>query len=138
MPKQLAEANAEHGVRSVHRYRFTRTARLLKTDDFSSVFSLRASVGNDYFQLLGKPNHSAAARLGLVVGKKTDKRAVGRNYIKRTIRETFRLNATQLAGLDIVVRSRKAFNRQEGAAARAALLSLFKKIRSCRALSSHL
>ncbi|MBM5574566.1 MULTISPECIES: ribonuclease P protein component [Deefgea] len=123
-------------MQSEKRYRFARDARLLKTDDFSSVFSLRASVSNDYFQVLGKPNLSQHARLGLVVGKKTDKRAVGRNYIKRTVRELFRQNTELLLGLDVVVRSRKPFARQDGAAARAALLSLFKRIKQCRALSS--
>lgn len=124
-------------MQSAPRYRFARDARLLKTDDFSSVFSLRASVSNDYFQVLGKPNQSQHARLGLVVGKKTDKRAVGRNYIKRTVRELFRQNTEYLLGLDVVVRSRKPFERQDGAAARLALLGLFKRLKQCRALSSH-
>ncbi len=107
--------------------------RLLKTDDFSSVFSLRRSTGDAFFQLLVAPNGLPHARLGLVVGKKTDKRAVARNYIKRLTRETFRQNATQLAGLDVVVRARRTFGRNESVAARAALHGLFDRAQRWRA-----
>ncbi|KPC50199.1 ribonuclease P protein component [Amantichitinum ursilacus] len=110
-------------------FRFTRMQRILKTDEFSSVFSLRNTVSNLHFQVLVRPNTGVSARLGLVVGKKTDKRAVARNYMKRTIRETFRLHAHTLHGLDLVVRTRQGFNRREGAAARAELLELFARIR---------
>ncbi|TJZ70096.1 ribonuclease P protein component [Chitiniphilus eburneus] len=103
--------------------------RLLKTDEYSSVFNLRCSVGNDFFQVLGRPNGMDGARLGVVVGRRTDRRAVGRNYIKRTVRELFRHEAVQLAGIDLVVRPRRAFGRAEGAAARAALAQLFRRIR---------
>lgn len=106
--------------------------RLLKTDEFSSVFSLRRSVGDAFFQVLVAPNGLPHARLGLVVGRKTDKRAVARNYIKRLTRETFRLNIDQLAGLDIVVRSRRTFGRRESVEARAALLSLFARAQRWR------
>lgn len=118
-------------------YRFLRSMRLLKTDDFSSVFSLRLSVSNEWFQLLGRRNGAAGARIGLVVGKKTAKQAVARNYMKRTIRETFRLHHEPLAGLDVVVRVRQRFGRNEGAQARAALLQLFERLpKKCRASSS--
>lgn len=106
---------------------------MLKTDDFSSVFSLRCTVTGVFFQLLGRPRDGAPARLGVVVGRKADKRAVARNYIKRTVRETFRLEAEGLAGLDIVVRARKSFSREQGAAARAELLALLVRLqRKCR------
>ncbi|MDR3410972.1 MAG: ribonuclease P protein component [Formivibrio sp.] len=106
--------------------------RLLKTDDFSSVFSLRRSIGDAFFQLLVAPNGLPYARLGLVVGRKADKRAVARNYIKRLTRETFRQNATCLAGLDVVIRARRTFDRKESVAARAALLGLFDRAQKWR------
>jgi ribonuclease P protein component len=107
---------------------------LLKTDDFSSVFSLRCAVTGTYFQLFGRATDGAPARLGVVVGRKTDKRAVARNYIKRTVRETFRLEAENLAGLDVVVRARKSFSRAQGEVVRAELLALFARLRrKCRA-----
>ncbi|UXY15434.1 ribonuclease P protein component [Chitiniphilus purpureus] len=103
--------------------------RLLKTDDFSSVFNLRLSVGNDYFQVLGRPNALPCARLGVVVGRRVDRRAVARNYIKRTVRELFRCHGAHLYGIDLVVRPRRSFGPRDGAAARAALLALFQRIR---------
>ncbi len=106
--------------------------RLLKTDDFSSVFSLRRTVGDAFFQVLVAPNGLPHARLGLVVGKKTDKRAVRRNYIKRLVRESFRLNADQLSGLDLVVRSRRSFWRDESLAARTSLAGLFRRVQKWR------
>ncbi|BCL76797.1 ribonuclease P protein component [Jeongeupia sp. HS-3] len=112
------------------RYGFPRVLRLLKTDDYSSVFSLRSSSSNEFFQVLARPNGLPHGRIGLVVGKKTHKRAVVRNYIRRSAREVFRLNAAEFSGLDLVVRSRRAFDRKEGEAARRALLSLFRKQRA--------
>jgi ribonuclease P protein component len=44
------------------------------------------------------------SRLGITVSKKVDKRSVGRNYIKRCIREVFRVNSPNFAEIvDIVV-----------------------------------
>jgi ribonuclease P protein component len=111
------------------KYAFPRERRLLKTDDFSSVFSLRCAVTGTFFQLFGRAQAGAPARLGVVVGRKADKRAVARNYIKRTVRETFRVEAESLAGLDVIVRARKSFSRAEGAAARAELLALLARLR---------
>ena len=43
-----------------------------------------------FFKVLGRPNSSACSRLGMAVSRQIDKRAVGRNRIKRVIRESFR------------------------------------------------
>lgn len=123
----------EINLLSATRYRFPRSQRLLKADEFSSVFSLRRSSGDQFFQMLVAPNGLPHARLGLVVGKKTNKRAVARNYIKRLVRDTFRLNAIELTGLDVVIRSRRSFGRDESLAARTALLGLFGRAQRWRA-----
>lgn len=116
--------------------RFDRSARLLKPSEFSAVFSLKRYRSNTYFQVLGLPNGASHGRLGVVVSKKVDKRAVGRNRIKRLVRETFRLNAQSLGGCDYVVRARRALSRSDCAEARRALLSLFPKLRqACLAQS---
>ena len=115
------------------RYRFSRAMRLLKADDFSSVFSLRRSRGDAWFQVLTAPNGLSHARLGLVVGKKVDRRAVGRNAIKRLVRELFRASSDGLAGLDIVVRARRPVSRSERQEARAALQALLLRSGKCRA-----
>ena len=107
--------------------------KLLKTDEFSSVFRLRQMRTNAWFQVYVSPNTLGHARLGLVVGKKTAKRAVRRNYIKRLVRESFRLQADSLGGLDLVVRSRRSFWRNESLAARASLAGLFLRVQKWRA-----
>lgn len=97
-------------------YRFGKQYRLLKTDEFSSVFALRRQKSRDWLQILRAPNALAHARLGLVVGKKAAKRANRRNYMKRCIREWFRLNRHRLPAEDIVVRVRSPFGRTQRAA----------------------
>lgn len=97
-------------------YRFGKQYRLLKTDEFSSVFALRRQKSRDWLHILRAPNALPHARLGLVVSKKTAKRAHERNYMKRCIREWFRLNRHRLGSEDIVVRVRAPFGRSQQAA----------------------
>lgn len=107
--------------------------RLLKTDDFSSVFHLRNVRSNPFFQVYAAPNQLGHARLGLVVGKKVAKQAVRRNYIKRSVREWFRLNQATLPACDFVVRARQRFGREQRNEAVIALSALFAKLARCRA-----
>lgn len=116
--------------------RFSRLDRLIKTDEFSSVFNLRYQAGNELFQIWVKPNSLSRGRLGLVVSKRVDKRAVGRNRIKRQVREWFRLNPEVTYGLDWVVRAKKRLGREDGMLARAALERLAKRLQQCRNSSS--
>ena len=91
---------------------FSKTERLLKTDEFSSVFALRRSRHGRYVQvLLGEAQ--AHPRLGLVVAKKVAKRAHERNYMKRVSREWFRLHKQQLPAQDIVVRAKMKFEQED-------------------------
>jgi ribonuclease P protein component len=53
--------------------------------------------------VLARENEREFARLGLAVGKKRIRNAVGRNRIKRLARESFRHHGEVLAGLDVVV-----------------------------------
>ncbi len=95
------------------KFRLPKQAKLLKTDDFSSVFNLRKRIANTYLVIRFKPNNLNRPRLGLVVGKKTAKLAVHRNYMKRVLREFFRLNQHQLPSLDLVVQAQKKFQKTE-------------------------
>ncbi len=56
--------------------------------------------------MLARDNGLPHARLGLAVGKKHVRKAVGRNRIKRLVRESFRIHAASLGGFDLVVLSR--------------------------------
>jgi ribonuclease P protein component len=90
---------------------FPKAARLLKTDEFSSVFRLRPWRRSPHFVLYGKPT-GHEARLGLVIGKKQAPRAVTRNLIKRLARDAFRLRREQLNGYDILVRLHAKIDRK--------------------------
>lgn len=77
--------------------RFERQSRLLKPSDFKRVFQQPFRSSDHYFRILSRFNDSQRHRLGMAVSKKSCPKAVGRNRIKRVVRESFR---TQLAGLE--------------------------------------
>ncbi|RQK83677.1 ribonuclease P protein component [Neisseria meningitidis] len=106
-------------------YRFGRQYRLLKTDDFSSVFAFRNRRSRDLLQVSrSNGNGLGHPRIGLVVSKKTAKRANERNYMKRVIRDWFRLNKNRLPPQDFVVRVHRKFDRATAKQARAELAQL--------------
>ena len=51
-------------------FRFTKQAKLIKTDDFSSVFNFRKRISAQHLAIHYQPNTLPHARLGLVIGKK--------------------------------------------------------------------
>lgn len=85
---------------------FPRLYRLTKTDEYSSVFGFRRALrGKSFLLHYGERRPAGApARLGIVVGKKFLRLAVGRNCVKRIAREAFRLVRSQLPARDLVLR----------------------------------
>ena len=75
----------------------------------------------------------SAARLGIVVNKRTIPQAVARNYCKRVVREVFRAERAALAGVDLVVRLRLVVTHAMSAAARGEIRDLLHHAqRRCR------
>ena len=104
---------------------FGKACRLLKTEEFSSVFALRKQRSREFLQVLRLENNvQGFARLGLVVSKKAAKRANRRNYMKRVIREWFRRHQCVLPPHDFVVRVRKAFDKDSAPQARQELCEM--------------
>lgn len=85
---------------------------------------------------MAKPNGLAHARLGVVVGKRVAKRANARNYMKRVVRECFRLSQHDMVGLDMIARVHKPFIKDNFAEVSAELHSLFLGIKKCLVRSS--
>ena len=86
---------------------FGKDRRLLKASEFKEVFDNNAfRVAHPKYLLLVKPNGTEVSRLGLVVGKKNVPTAVGRNRVKRAVREIFRKTPLPLP-LDIIFLARK-------------------------------
>jgi ribonuclease P protein component len=94
-------------------FRFTRQAKIVKTDDFSSVFNLRKRIASQHLVMRYRLNEANRPRLGLIVSKKTAKLAVQRNYMRRVLRELFRLNQHNLPALDLVIQVQKTFEKPE-------------------------
>ncbi len=88
-------------------FAFKKQHKLLKTDEFSSVFDFRKAITGKYITISFKPNTKNHARIGIVVAKKLFPTAVERNLIKRQLREIFRINCNQLQHSDLVVRPRQ-------------------------------
>ena len=86
------------------RRRFCRAYRLLKTDEFSSVFAFRRSLRGRFHTLYYRPTELDTARLGVTVAKKLVRRANGRNLIKRIVREVFRRQRESLPSCDLIIR----------------------------------
>ena len=94
-------------------FRFPRQAKIVKTDDFSSVFNLRKRIASQHLVMRYRLNEANLPRLGLIVSKKTAKLAVQRNYMRRVLRELFRLNQHNLPTLDLVIQVQKTFEKPE-------------------------
>ncbi len=93
---------------------FARSRRIIKTDEFSSVFRMRPVQRSAHFVLYARPSQLPCARLGVVVAKRLAPRAVTRNTIKRLTREAFRQMV--LPPLDCVVRLNRPVNTKKGPA----------------------
>ncbi|ACE84132.1 ribonuclease P protein component [Cellvibrio japonicus] len=120
---------------------FGKSLRLLCSRDFQTVFDdapFRAS--HQLFLILSRPNQLPHPRLGLVIAKKHVSLAVQRNRIKRLVREQFRLQQQELAGLDVIVLSRKGVadleNAEFVAQFRQQLQRILKKARQREASSN--
>ena len=90
---------------------FSSDRRIVKTDDFSSVFRMRPCARTKHFVLYARPNQLSNARLGIVVAKRFAHRAVTRNTIKRLCRETFR--TIQIPAMDCIIRLTSPVNTRK-------------------------
>ena len=94
-------------------YRLVKQAKMIKTDDFSSVFNFRKRISTQYLAIHYQPNMHQRARLGLVVGKKIAKLSVSRNYMRRVLREFFRTQQHDICHVDLIVRVQKKFSKAD-------------------------
>ena len=105
---------------------FPRHVRVRARAEFDRAFQQGRRSASPLFSLhfvAGPP----PARLGLAVSRKVDPHAVGRNRIKRVLRDLFRQLRPRLADGDYVVVARKAAAQSENAALRAGLLNLLQR-----------
>ncbi len=94
--------------------KFTQLHKLKKADEFSSVFLFRRNKFGKFLKIYFKPNQDILhSRLGLIVSKKVHKKANKRFYMKRLLREFFRLNQQFWSPYDVVIKVNKIFTHDE-------------------------
>jgi ribonuclease P protein component len=96
---------------------FSRQVRLLHSREFQRVFNNTDFKSVDSLLIvLAARNDSGYSRLGLAIAKKKINSAVGRNRLKRLIRESFRQFQHDLCSVDLVImcqsRAAEASNQQ--------------------------
>ena len=106
---------------------FPPNQRIRQSSDFELAFRQK-SFTNKWFSIHLVENNHKISRLGLVVSKRVLPKSVNRNFVKRLIRETFRLNSYQLPPLDFVVRLRRNLNKESSVEARVALSQLMLSV----------
>ncbi|MGN7917986.1 ribonuclease P protein component [Lysobacter sp. ESA13C] len=107
--------------------RFPRTARVRARSDFDRIFKHGRRVALPVLALHFQADQAVAPRLGLAVSRKVDPHAVGRNRIKRVLRDAFRHARDELAPGDYVIVARPGASRCSGEELRTAFHSLLKR-----------
>ena len=102
-PDYLLDQNLS---KSDQNFTFTKVHRLLDKKQFNRVFQNPDKLICSKLVLLAVKNGLDHPRLGLAISKKNAKHAVTRNWVKRVVRESFRLNQHLIGSLDIVILSR--------------------------------
>ena len=83
-------------------HRFRGRERLRLRNEFARVYAARCSRGDAALVVYVAPNGLGWSRLGLNVSRRIGG-AVTRNYVKRRIREAFRLQKSELpVGFDVI------------------------------------
>jgi ribonuclease P protein component len=124
MPKTPVSAQ-DAGV-VVSAPRFPRAARVRAKAEFTAVFNGGRRTAEPRMALHWLAD-DAPARLGLAVSRKVDPHAVGRNRIKRALRDAFRHLRARLPGGAYVVVARSGAAQADGAALREAFERLLQR-----------
>lgn len=106
--------------------RFPPEARVRAKVEFDRVFQAGRRTADPLFAL-HRLDDGAPPRLGLAVSRKVDPHAVGRNRIKRVLRDAFRHARHRLGAGAYVVVARPAASRADNASLRAAFMSLLQR-----------
>jgi ribonuclease P protein component len=87
-------------------FSYPRCARILSKPEYDQVFNKGSVYKTPGLVAYSWKNNSDAARLGVITSKKSAKKAVDRNRIKRLCKNTFRLKRNLLLSKDFVILAR--------------------------------
>jgi ribonuclease P protein component len=104
---------------------FPKNARVRKRAEYARVFDAGCRVAAPALVLHWAP--ASTPRLGIAVSRKVDARSVGRNRIKRVLREAFRACRAQLPSADYVVVARAPAATLDHAGLRIALIAALQR-----------
>jgi len=96
--------------------------------DFEAVLRSGVRIASRNFVLRASPNRQPRARLGIIAGKKTARRAVDRNRAKRLIREAFSAASARLGSYDVTFQLRSDLRAELNAAVREELAGLLESL----------
>lgn len=85
---------------------------------------------DDCFNVYALVTALPQARLGVTVAKRVAVKAVGRNRIKRQIRESFRYHQALLGSLSVVVTAQPAADKRNNSELRASLDKHWERLRA--------
>ena len=107
------------------KFSFKKRERVKKNVDFLAAYKKGIKKGSKHFRIAILPNNLHWRRLGLTVSKKIGK-SVTRNYVKRRLREYFRLHKENLPeSCDIVFTAKTGADRLTYAEIRRELNEIF-------------
>lgn len=75
------------------------SAKLKKSSQFRAVYESGRRYDGTFMTAFVAPASSQQHRLGVTASRKVSRSAVGRNRVKRLLRESFRLSEVELGGL---------------------------------------
>ena len=104
--------------------------------DFEAVLRSGCRIATRNFILRASPNRQPEARLGIIAGKKTARRAVDRNRAKRLIREAFSAASARLGSYDVTFQLRSDLRAELNAAVRQELAELLESLARRKAPAS--
>ena len=93
-------------------YSFPTSIRVHKHNDFFKIITVGKRIHTNSFKFFILNNKFTYARMGLIVSKKVSKRASRRNYIKRVLREWFRVQQC-MENVDIVIKVLRLFDHND-------------------------
>jgi ribonuclease P protein component len=102
--------------------------RLRRKSDFDAAYARGRRLSDGFFTVIALRNDKGAPRLGLAVAVRAAGGAVGRNRVRRIIRESFRLHQGALPALDLVVSCRPQARAAEALVLRASLAALWQRV----------